>query len=519
MLDYSNQDFIPQPDNGQVQLTVFYINDTHGEIDKVSKLKTAHDDFRNKNRHKTALTLGAGDLYLGSDDKRNSVMTKIYNSINLNYNTAGNHEYDAGSDKYAELMKEAKFKTVVSNINFPEDNKLSERLKDKKLVKYDICLKNGTKFGILGVSPSDTQVDTTSRYKVSVLDLDDTIKALNEKAEILESYGVDKIILLSHSGYGADLKIAKETKGIDIIIGGHTHDELNGVKKDGEKQNLVYSQRLEPVIITQAGCNNANVGYLDVLFNSKGVIEENKINNRLVKLEPYKNSKQTENILKKSLGKNEEIVKVTVPFLPSCEDDERKAENPVGDILADGMLRRGAYYGAEVAFFNSPSMKSSEIKDKITTYDIKFRMLPYDDEIVVVPLSEKQLVELLDIEAKTILTKDHSQILQCSGMKYTINKEKAKNGEICVENISVLDDYGKIKRNIDAENPDEQKKVYCSMNKYLFVEDNLKDILSNISEENRIYIGNQQEIFIDQLKSKGELKAVRDGRITVKKTF
>ena len=516
MIDYTSQDFIPQQNNGQTQLTVFYINDTHGDVNGVSKLKTAHDDFRNKNRHKTFLTLGAGDLYLGTDDKRNSAMTRIYNSINLDYNTAGNHEYDAGSDKYAELMKEAKFRTVVSNIKFSENNKLSERLKDKKLVKSDVCLRNGTKFGILGVSPSDTPIDSASVYKTEVLNLEDTIKILNEQAEILEANGVDKIILLSHSGYGADLKIAKETKGIDIIIGGHTHDELNGAKKDGEKQNLVYSKRCEPVIITQAGKNNTNAGYLDVLFNSKGVLEEKSINNKLIKLAPYKNSKQTENILKKALGKNEEIVKVTVPFVPESEDDERKAENPVGDILADGMLRRGAYYGAEVAFFNSPSMKSSEIKDIIKTYDIRFRMLPYDDEVIFAPLSEKQFVELLDTEAKTVLTKDHSQLLQCGGMKYTVNTEKAKNGKICVENISILDENGKITRTVDSENPDEQKKVYCVMNKYLFAEDNVKDIFKSIPEEDRIYIGNQQEIFTDQLLLKGELKAVRDGRIIIK---
>lgn len=518
MIDYTSQDFVPQPERDKVQLTVFYINDTHGDVKKVSKLKTAHDDFINKNKRKNSLTLGAGDLYLGSDNDRNSAMTKIYNSIHLDYNTAGNHEYDAGSDKYADWMKKAKFKTVVTNIDFPKENKLSERLKDKKLVKSDVCLKNGTKFGIIGASPSDKDIDSKSRYKASVLSLEDTIKILNEEAERLEAKGVDKIILLSHSGYGekGDLKIAKETKGIDIIIGGHTHDELDGAKKDGDKPNLVYSKRCEPVIITQAGRDNTNVGYLDVLFDSKGVIEEKSINNRLIKLEPFKNSKQTEKLLKKSLGKNDVIVKVTVPFVPTCENDERKAENPVADILADGMLRRGGYYGAEVAFFNAPSMKSSEIKDEITTYDIKFRMLPYDDDIVVAPLTEKQFVELLNTEAKTIITKDLSQILHCAGMKYTINKENAKKGKICVENICLLDENGKITRKIDTNNPDDKKIINCAMNRYLFVDGNLKNIMRDIPEEDRIYIGNQQETFIDQLLLKGELKAVKDGRIIVK---
>lgn len=516
MIDYTSQDFIPQPEHDKIQLTVFYTNDTHGEVNRVVKLKSAHDNFRKKNKKQNSLILGAGDLYLGSNQARNSAMTKIYNLIELDYNTLGNHEYDAGSEKLADLMKNSKFKTVVTNITFPSKNKLSERLKDKKLVKSDICMKNGTRFGILGVSPTDKNVDEKSEHKVSVLTLDDTIKILNEEAKKLEEQGINKIILLSHSGYGSDLKIAKEAEGIDIIIGGHTHDEIRGVNKSGSKANLVYSKRCEPVIITQAGSNNTNVGYLDVLFDKRGVLEEDKINNTLVNLSPYKNSPRTEKILKKALGKNKIIAKVTVPFIPSCEDDERKAENPVANILADGMLNRGKYYGTEAAFFNAPSMKSSEIKNEITTYDIKFRMLPYDDDIVIAPLTEKQFIELLNAEAKTVITKDSSQMLHCAGMKYSISKEKAKKGEICVEDVRILDENGNTARIIDVQNPSDDKVINCAINKYLLIDSNLKHITKQIPEDKLIYIGNQQEIFINQIKLKGELKAVKDGRLIVK---
>jgi len=518
MIDYTNQDFIPQPEHDKIQLTVFYINDSHGDVNRVSKLKTAHDEFKKKNPKDKSLTLGAGDLYLGANKSRNFAMTKIYNSINLEYNTLGNHEYDMGSNTFASFLKKAKFRTVTTNIKIPSNNELRERLKDKKLVKSDICMKNGTRFGILGTSPSDKDIDVNTSNKVSSLSLEDTIEILNEEAERLEEEGVDKIILLSHTGYGenGDLKIAKETKGIDIIIGGHTHDELRGAQKSGEKKNLVYSKRCEPVIITQAGSNNTNAGYLDVLFDKKGVLVEGKIKNNLVNLTPYENSEETDKILHEYLGKNEVVVKVTVPFIPTCEDDERKAENPVADILADGMLNRGRYYGAEVAFFNAPSMKSSAIKDEITTYDIKFRMLPYDDDIIVARLTEEQFIKLLNKEAETIITKDLSQILHCGGMRYTINRKKAKDDEICVENVCILDDNGNVIRKIDSEDPDDDKFVVCVMNKHLFADRRLKSILEEIPESEIKYIGNQNEIFISQLKLKGELRAVKDGRLIVK---
>ena len=51
-MDYCPQDFIPQQNLGNTQITVFYINDTHGNVTKVSKLKPAHDKFKNHNKTK-----------------------------------------------------------------------------------------------------------------------------------------------------------------------------------------------------------------------------------------------------------------------------------------------------------------------------------------------------------------------------------------------------------------------------------------------------------------------------------
>ncbi len=515
-MDYCAQDFIPQQNFGNAQITVFYINDTHGNVTKVSKLKPAHDNFKKHNK-KTSLTVGAGDLYLGGGKDRNSAMTKIYNALKMDYATAGNHEYDAGSSFYANNIKNAKFTTVVSNINLPPKNPLQERLRDKKLVRSDVFMKDGTRFAILGTSPSDKDIGAQDKNdKVSVMSLDETIAILNQEVEKLEAQGVNKIILLSHSGYDSDLQIAAKTGGIDVIIGGHTHDSLVGVNKEDNsvsKKNFVKSLRYEPVIITQAGSDNANAGYLDVLFDKNGVLIENKIQNKLVKLENYSNSKKIDRILTKSLGKNENIAKVTVPFVPTCEDDERKAENPVASILADGMLRRGQKYCAEVAFFNAPSMKSSAISGNITNYDIKYRMLPYDDDVVVVELTEKQFVDLLNIEAKTIITKDLSQVMHCAGMRYTINKTDAKNNAVCVHDVCILDKNGNVVRKIDTNNPDETKVVKCSMTKFLFKDSGVSGILTNVKKSPKV--GNQQEIFIEQIRQNGELKAVKDGRLKV----
>ncbi|MBQ2643945.1 bifunctional metallophosphatase/5'-nucleotidase, partial [bacterium] len=452
------------------------------------------------------------------NQKRNDAVNKILNISKLEYSAIGNHELDGGSAYFAHNIDNAKFKFIGTNLVVPSKNPLNKYLKNKKLVRSHIVMKNGTKFALLGVSPSDKDIGTLDKKnKVSAMSLDDTIKAINNEAKKLEAQGIDKIILLSHEGYGenGDLKIAKETQGIDIIIGGHTHTVIDGVNENGNTKNLIYSKRCEPVIITQAGSDNSYVGYLDVLFDNKGILVKDKIKNKLVSLDNYESSKKANKILKKAIGENEIISEVEIPFIPKMENEEREMENPTADYLLDGMLRRGQKFDAEVALINAPSMKSSRVSNVLTKYDVCYRMLPYNDNVVVVNLSEKQFVDLLNLQAKTVITDGGSQMLHCAGMKYTISRKNAKDGKICVSDIYIKDKNGHFSRQIDAQKPDNKKYVKCAINNYLLKESRLQPVFKNIKEEKLPVVGKEQEIFIEQVKNSGSFKAVKDGRITV----
>ena len=517
-MDCQHQDFIPQPPAQQTQITILYTNDMHGDVVRIGRYTTAQKHFSKQNKKTTKLTLAGGDLYLGKSKKRNDTVNKILNLSKLEYSATGNHELDGGSEFFAYNLKNAKFKFFGANLVIPEGNPLNKALKNKKLVRSHIAMKNGTKFAIIGVAPSDKDLGALDKKnKVSVMSLDDTIAAINNEAEKLEAKGVDKIILLSHEGYGeqGDLKIAKETKGIDIIIGGHTHTVIDGVNKDGNTKNLLYSKRCEPVVITQAGSDNAYVGYLDVLFDNRGILVKDKIKNKLVSLDNYESSKKVNKILKKAIGENEIIANVEIPFIPVLENEEREMENPSANYLTDGMLRRGQEYGGEVALINAPSMKSSKVANSLTKYDVCYRMLPYNDNIYVIDLNEKQFVTLLNLQALTITTNGGSQMLHCAGMKYTISRKDANNGKLCVKNIVIKDKNGNYTRKINAQNPDSQKVVKCVINDYLLKEDRLAPAFKGIDENSLKSIGNEQEIFIEQVKKNGSFKAIRDGRITV----
>ena len=100
-------------------------------------------------------------------------------------------------------------------------------------------------------------------------DIDTTIKDIQTEADKLKEQGVNKICLVSHLGLKYDKKVAQQTDGIDVIVSGHTHEVLYGIKKD---ENLFYSKSKEPVIITQAGKNGNYFGLLNVTFDKDGTI-------------------------------------------------------------------------------------------------------------------------------------------------------------------------------------------------------------------------------------------------------
>ena len=64
-----------------------------------------------------------------------------------------------------------------------------------------------------------------------------------------------------------DILLAKKTKNIDLIIGGHTHTFM---KKPVEIKNLLGKK----VIINQVGCFGINIGKIDFYLSNKIISEK-----------------------------------------------------------------------------------------------------------------------------------------------------------------------------------------------------------------------------------------------------
>ncbi len=493
--------FKPQGTNKrkEVELGLFYTNDMHGDVNRLAKFKTAHDTFKLENKTTPNMTLAAGDCLFGADKQRNSLMVKLFNLMHLDALALGNHEFAGGSKPLADSLANADFQTVNCNLKIDDENPLKERIKDKKLVRSAVFMKGGHKFAVIGTAPINSYIGKTENT-VKPLNIDDTIKEINDETKKLEKQGINKIILCSHLGYGedGDLKVARETEGVDIIVGGHTHTTIEGVNTENKggthKLNLLRSKRNEPVIITQAGGMNEYAGYLDVVFDDKGVLKTDKIKNSLYDLNMFKDSKVAQSLMNKELGKKVVLAKNATPYEPANTFIERYRENPLANLFADAVKEQT---GADVVLYNAATVRGG-VKDGITNYDVKYSMLPFNTEMQEVEMSEKDLVEVVNSMSGSMLTTNKDpQVLRTAGMTYSAHNdiEFAKTG-----NKNALIDMTIGDKNIDVNNPNQDKKVKVVLSSYLFSHDLTKNVLAKYKSDAKA-VGREQDLFINYLNS------------------
>ena len=284
---------------------------------------------------------------------------------------------------------------------------------------------------------------------IKIDDFNTTIKKVQEEVNNLRSKGINKIILLSHSGLKQDKKIARETEGIDIIIGGHSHDMVRDVKAG---ENLISSKNGEPVVITQAGKDGENVGVLNVEWTDDGVLS--KVQNNVINTRKFNRTLPSRTAVEEIIGKPE--ILGTVAYADPEPKNRLISNNPHGNLIADAMRQE---LGTEIAILNA-----GNIRGHFDVGNVDSRLInditPFEDKMLVGNLSEKDIVEALKVGGKSLQAHNSKPgILLVSGMKYTMNDK----GELL--DLSYIDKDG-AEHKIDVNNPDPNHKLTCAMDDF-----------------------------------------------------
>jgi 5'-nucleotidase len=210
--------------------------------------------------------LDAGDIFQGTPYFNyfgGELEFKLMSMLNYDLATIGNHDFDNSIDGLYKQLPHAKFNFVSANYDF------KNTVLDTHVKPYQIFIKEGIKIGIFGLGIELTGLVSPKMYKETVYL--DPIEIAQDMSRILkEEQQCDLVICLSHLGYYykrnpttiSDLNLAKLTKNIDLIIGGHTHTFL-------PKPTIVKNSVHENMLVNQVGAYGINLGRIDFYFDNE----------------------------------------------------------------------------------------------------------------------------------------------------------------------------------------------------------------------------------------------------------
>lgn len=260
---------------GEIRLTILHTNDVHSRIEPfpmdgskyaglagVARRSALINKIRKEEGN--VLLVDSGDMFQGTPYFNmfgGKLELELMSKLGYEAGTFGNHEFDNGLTGLVKYLDKANFPFLTANYDFT-GTILEGRTQD-----YSILNKGGVRIGLIGVGIDiEGLVDPNSYKGMQYLD---PIPVVNRLAKMLkQEKKCDFVICLSHLGYKydsdkvSDVKLAEQSRNLDLILGGHTHtflDEPVQIKNlDGEI-----------VTINQVGFAGIRLGRLDIVFNKK----------------------------------------------------------------------------------------------------------------------------------------------------------------------------------------------------------------------------------------------------------
>lgn len=435
----------PIQSDGTTKLKIGYINDVHGQYIKLERIADALNDCD--------IRFSGGDNMIGDDrnEKVNKCVCKYMESENFEASALGNHDVDMSQKNFQDLTKDMKMKYMASNFKQDINSKTETKVKNgayihDKLVDSYVGEYKGVKYGVIGIAPVDmrtrmTHPDFYDDFQIE--DLPDTIKSIQEESDDLHKQGVNKVFLLSHAGHYVDRQIAEQTSGVDVIIGGHSHTYVDGIRPG---ENLFLSKTKEPVLITNAEKDGNYFGKTELHFDKDGILIN--ATNKLYETNTRKKNLIYKKIFDDIMGQPEKLG-VIRSALPAPKQ-RLSEENPHANFVADA-IRHGL--NVDIGMVNAGNIRNVFEAGAIDTSDVK-AISPFGDGMVICPISEKDLVEGIKAGCKSVVDKNGKPgLFYASGLTYSVKKS---TGELL--EMTYTDKDGN-KTAIDVNNP-RTDKIY-----------------------------------------------------------
>ena len=481
-------------------LTILHTNDFHSRVEPISKYDgpcSAEDNeagecFGGYARMMTAvqaakartnnyLLVDGGDQFQGSlfyTYYKGKVAAEMMNKMGYDAMTVGNHEFDDGPEVLRGFTDAVDFPILMSNADITGEPLLNDAVQKAVIIE-----RGGEKLGLIGLTPVDT--DELSSPGPNVV-FTDPVDAVAAQVERMKANGINKIIVLSHSGMPVDMRVAEAVPDIDVIVGGHDNTYLSNTS---DRAKGPYPMMVGTTAIVQAYAYGKFLGELNLTFDDDGVITQ-AVGEPLVMDAGVEEDAATKaRVAELAVPLDEIRNKVVAQSGGLIEGDRsvcRVQECPMGNLIADAMLARVKGQGIDIAFANSGGIRASIDAGEVTMGEV-MTVLPFQNTLATFQAKGQVILDALENGVSQV-EEVAGRFPQVAGMTFTWEASKPAGEritEVAVGGAPLDNDkvYGIVTNNFVRNGGDGYKMfVSDAMNVYDFGPD-LADVLADYMAE------------------------------------
>lgn len=338
------------------------VENAHDDPERIARLAGLLEDRRSD----STLICGTGDnvapgvlsLYT-----RGEQVLDFYAAARPDLATFGNHDFDYGADRLAEIVENSPQEWLSANVYRNGD-------RFANVAPWTVRRIDDAAVGFVGVTDPTTG---NTNPEASGLEFTEPIEAVRRACDDMEDDDVDRIVVLSHLGRG-DERLAAACE-VDVILGGHVHSER--------------VERMAGTVLTRPGTGAEAVLELDLITGDveRHAVDDAPIDDALAN--KYRARLD-------DTGMNEVVGRVSEPILRT-EREAFRGESRVGNFVADA-YRWAAMRDPEtpretpvVALQNSGGIRTGPpLEGRVTLADL-VGLVPFEEPVVVLELTGDQL--------------------------------------------------------------------------------------------------------------------------------